>query len=122
MPPAIRTLLWRALALLALLLGLLGVFLPLLPTVPFVLVAAWAAGNGWPALETWMLDHAHLGPPLRRWRDRGVVPRRAKWAATLAMSFSTLLLALTPLPAWLKLGVAATLAVVAIWLWRRPED
>ena len=121
MPPAIRTLLWRTLALLALLLGLLGLFLPLLPSVPFVLLAAWAAGHGWPALEVWLLAHARLGPPLRRWRERGAAPRRAKWMATLAMSLSALLLALTPQPAWLKLGVAATLVAVAAWLWRRPE-
>lgn len=122
MQRALRILLWRTLALVSLLLAVLGVFLPLLPTVPFVLLSAWAGGHGWPALETWLLEHARFGPPLRRWRERGAVPRRAKWAATLAMSASVAMLALTPQPLWLKLGVAATLAVVATWLWRRPES
>ena len=54
MPPAVARLLWRLLALLSLALGALGVVLPVLPTVPFLLLAAWAAGKGWPALETWL--------------------------------------------------------------------
>lgn len=114
-------LLWRVLALLCLLLAVVGAFLPLLPTVPFVIVAAWAAGHGWPKLEAWLLRHAHLGPPLRRWRERGAVPRRAKRAAVLAMGASALLLALTPLALWLKWGAVTAIAVVAAWLWRRPE-
>jgi len=117
----VRRLFWRALALVSLLLGLAGVFLPVLPTVPFVLIAAWAAGNGWPALEAWLLNHAHLGPPLRRWRERGAVPRRAKWAATIGMSGGALTLVLLPLPIWVTVAAVTTMAVVAAWLWRRPE-
>ena len=117
----VRSLLWRALALVSLLLGLAGAFVPVLPTVPFMLVAAWAAGKGWPALEAWLLDHAHLGPPLRRWRERGAVPRRAKWAATIGMSGGALTLVLLPLPTWLKVAAVTTMAVLAAWLWRRPE-
>jgi uncharacterized membrane protein YbaN (DUF454 family) len=49
------------------------------------------------------------------------VPRRAKWAATLLMSLSATVLALSPTPLAVKLAVPAVMAVVAIWLWRRPE-
>jgi uncharacterized membrane protein YbaN (DUF454 family) len=115
------TLLWRALAVLSLSAGLLGVLLPALPTVPFVLVAAWAASRGWPALERWLLGHPRLGPPLQRWRDGGKVPRAAKWAASRMMLASALTLALLPLPMWLKVGVPAIMALTALWLWRRPE-
>ncbi|HNO41919.1 MAG TPA: DUF454 family protein, partial [Ottowia sp.] len=59
----VATLLWRALALLSLLLGGVGAMLPVLPTVPFLLLAAWAASKGWPALEIWLLNHRRLGPP-----------------------------------------------------------
>jgi uncharacterized membrane protein YbaN (DUF454 family) len=121
MPPAIRTLWWRALALASLLLALVGLILPLVPTVPFVLVSAWAAGHGWPRLETWLLEHAHLGPPLRRWRQHRAVPRRAKWAASVAMTGSAVMIVLLPQPTWLKVAIVATMAVVAAWLWRRPE-
>lgn len=117
----LRSLLWRALALLSLVLGLIGILLPVLPTVPFLLLAAWAAGKGWPALETWLLNHTHFGPHIRRWRERGAVPRRAKWLASLMMLASATGLAMTPLPLAVKIAVPAVMAAVAIWLWRRPE-
>ena len=119
--PRVRQLLWRALALLSLTLGLIGIVLPGLPTVPFVLLAAWAGGKGWPALEAWLLNHPRHGPAIRRWRDHGAVPRRAKWAATLMMGLSATVLALSPAPLMVKLAVPGVMAAVAIWLWRRPE-
>lgn len=121
MRQALTRLLWRGLALLSLALGLVGVVLPVMPTVPFLLLAAWAAGKGWPALERWMLDHAHFGPHIRRWRENGAVPRRAKWLATVMMAGSALMLVLSPLPQAVKIAVPTVMAVVAIWLWRRPE-
>ena len=118
---AAARLLWRALALLSLALGLVGAVLPVLPTVPFLLLSAWAAGKGWPALETWLLNHAHFGPHVRRWREHGAVPRRAKWLATVMMSFSAVVLAASAAPLAVKIAVPAVMAAVAIWLWHRPE-
>lgn len=117
----LKQLLWRALALVSVALGLLGMVLPVLPTVPFLLLAAWAGGKGWPALEHWLLNHPRHGPSIRRWREHGAVPRRAKWAATLMMGCSAGVLALTSAPLAVKLGVPAVMSAVALWLWRRPE-
>lgn len=116
-----RTLLWRLLAVLMLLLAAIGVALPVLPTVPFLLVAAWAAGRGWPALERWLLAHPRYGADIRRWRERGAVPRRAKWLSSLMMLGSTVLVVLSGLPLLLKWTVPLAMAAVAAWLWRRPE-
>lgn len=121
MREAATRLLWRALAVLGVVLAVIGAVLPVMPTVPFLIMAAWAGGKGWPALETWLLNHAQFGPGIRRWRERGAVPRRAKWLATLMMSGSALMLALSPLPLAVRIGVPAVMAAVAIWLWRRPE-
>lgn len=121
MLPTVRRLLWRTLALLSLALGLIGIVLPGLPTVPFVLLAAWAAGKGWPALEAWLLNHPRYGDAIRRWRDHGAVPRRAKWLASGMMSLSATVLLLSPVPLWLQIGAPALMAGVALWLWRRPE-
>lgn len=118
---ALIQLLWRTLALLCVVLGLIGVFVPGLPTVPFLLVAAWAGGRGWPALEAWLLNHPRHGEPIRRWRENGVVPRRAKWAASSMMLLSAAILGLAPVPSWLKFAVPALMAAVALWLWQRPE-
>lgn len=119
--PWIARLLWRTLAVACVALGLIGVVVPGLPTVPFLLVAAWAAGRGWPALERWLLAHPRYGPPIRQWREGGVVPRRAKWAASLMMLASAAVLLFTPAPAALKIGLPLFMAAVAFWLWRRPE-
>jgi uncharacterized protein len=119
---AAKLLAWRALALTCVALGLLGVALPGLPTVPFLLVAAWAGGRGWPRLEAWLLEHPRHGPPIRRWRERRSVPRRAKWFASAMMVLSTAVIAVSGAPAWAKIGLPCVMAVVAAWLWRRPED
>lgn len=116
-----RRLLWRLLALFALALGFIGLFLPVMPTVPFVLLAAWAAGRGWPQLEAWMLDHPRYGPPIRHWREQGAVPRKAKWLACTMMAGSALLLWFLPIPTWLRGGVYAVMFAVALWLCLRPE-
>lgn len=117
-----RRLMWRIVAVLALAFAALGVALPGLPTVPFLLVAAWAGGKGWPALEAWLLNHPRHGPAIRRWRERGAVSRRAKWMATVMMTLSAIWMAFTPAPLAAKVGVPMVMAAVAIWLWRRPED
>jgi uncharacterized membrane protein YbaN (DUF454 family) len=112
---------WRLLACISLLLGLIGVVLPGLPTVPFLLVSAWSAGKGWPRLELWLLAHPSFGPPLKRWREHGAVPRKAKYLATVMMSLSVVMLLLSTAPFWLKLALPPFLCCVAIWLWLRPE-
>lgn len=115
------TVAWRALAVACVVLGAIGIVLPVLPTVPFLLVAAWAAGKGWPRLEAWLLAHPQHGPVIRRWRDHGAVPRRAKWAASAMMLLSAVVLVLTALPLWAKWSIPALMAAVALWLWTRPE-
>ena len=112
---------WRFIACISLLLGLIGVVLPGLPTVPFLLVSAWSAGKGWPRLEIWLLAHPSFGPPLKRWREQGAVPRKAKYLAIVMMSLSVVLLLLSAAHFWLKLVLPAFLCAVAIWLWLRPE-
>lgn len=121
LPRALTLLLWRALALISLALGMVGVVLPGLPTVPFLLVAAWAGGKGWPALEQWLLQHPRYGPGLRQWRERGCVPRRAKWASSIMMALSAVLMAFMGVPRTALAVACVTMAAVALWLWRRPE-
>lgn len=72
---------WGAVAL-----GLLGVVLPVLPTTPFLLVAAFAFGKGSPRARAWLIDHAHFGPSIREWEERGAISRRAKTLAVTMMA------------------------------------
>ncbi|HMN44594.1 MAG TPA: YbaN family protein [Povalibacter sp.] len=116
-----QILLWRLTALLALGLGIIGVAIPVLPTVPFLILAAWAGGKGWPVLEQRLLAHSTYGPHIRVWRERGVIPRKAKMASTSMMAVSAIGLQFAPAPLWLRVGAPLLMLVVALWLWRQPE-
>lgn len=113
--------LWIALACAALGLALLGVVLPGLPTTPFVLVAAWAAARGSRHLHAWLLAHRLFGPVIHDWQIRGAVSRPAKRAALGTMTLCALLLLLVSPKLWMAVLGIACMAVVAGWLWRRPE-
>ncbi|EGI76354.1 YbaN family protein [Hylemonella gracilis] len=113
--------LWRLLAVICVALGIIGAFLPVMPTVVFLLVAAWAAGKGWPQLEVWLLTHPRHGASIRAWRERGAVPRRAKWAASLMMGLSSVALVASPLALWWRIGLPLGMGCIALWLWTRPE-
>lgn len=115
-------LLWRTLAIASLAVGLVGIVVPVLPTVPFILVAAWAAGRGWPQLERWLLAHPVYGPMTRRWRERRAIPRYAKWLATVSMTVSGIVVALFVGPLLLRVGVPTLMALVAAWMWTRPDE
>ncbi len=116
------TLMWRGITVVSLGLGLIGLALPVMPTVPFLVVSAWAASKGWPAFEIWLLNHRLFGPPILQWRQRGAVPRAAKWYSTLMMAASAIgMQFFEPIPLWLRIAAPAVMLAVAVWLWRRPE-
>lgn len=112
---------WWLLAYASLGLGLIGIVIPGLPTVPFVLLAAFAAARGSRQLHRRLLAHAQFGPIIRDWESQGAVSRRAKWLATIMMSACAVLLFLTAPQAWMAATGTAIMALVATWLWRRPE-
>ncbi|MFZ5656366.1 MAG: YbaN family protein [Pseudomonadota bacterium] len=112
---------WWLLAYVALALGLVGIVLPGLPTVPFVLLSAYAAARGSRRLHDRLLADPRFGPMIRDWQAQGAVSRRAKWLASLTMSLAALLMFLTAPRAWMAGVGTAIMAVVATWLWLRPE-
>jgi uncharacterized membrane protein YbaN (DUF454 family) len=118
--PLVRWL-YLSLALLCLALGVVGIFLPVLPTTPFILLAAWAATRSSPRLLRWLEQHRAFGPLLRDWRRGGVVRRPSKWAASVVMGASAVLLLLY-VPCWAALLAMACMACVLAWLWFRPEQ
>lgn len=113
--------LWIALAYAALGVGLIGIVLPGLPTTPFILVAAWAAAKGSKRLHAWLLSHRVFGPMVGDWQTRGAVSRSAKRLAILMMLLCAALMFLTAPKLWMAATGSAFMAVVALWLWRRPE-
>lgn len=105
----------------ALLLGMVGVFLPVVPTVPFLLVAVWCFGRSSPRLKAAIMRNETLGPPLRRWFERGAVSRPAKMLSSGAMAAGFAAAALLGVaPVVLAMQGTVCLAV-AIYIWTRPD-
>lgn len=116
-----RILFWRSLVILFLILAFIGALLPGMPTTVFLILAAWAASKGWPALDIWLTNHPKHGHLIREWRANRTIPRRAKVIAIGMMLVSGLLMLLTPAPFLVKVFTDSVMLIVAIWMWTRPE-
>lgn len=70
----------------ALTLGVIGIALPVLPTTPFVILAAFAFGNGSPRLQKRLHDHATFGPIIADWNATGAIAPKYKAIAIIMMT------------------------------------
>jgi len=102
-------------------LALLGAVLPGLPCTEFVLLSAWAASRSSPRLSRWLERHRLFGPLLRDWRDGGVISRRSKTVASLAMLGCLGLLLWHQPPAWVLACAVGGMGCGALFIWSRPE-
>ncbi|WP_295809139.1 YbaN family protein [uncultured Nitratireductor sp.] len=118
-----KRILLLVMGLLMLLLALVGAFLPIMPTTIFLILAAWFFARSSPALERKLLEHPKFGPVLRNWRDRGVMPRRAKLLAAGGIATGYVLFILIYAPGLtLAVAIAAAMGAIAVWIALRPED
>lgn len=102
--------------------GFVGAFLPVLPTTPFLILAAWAYSKGSQRFEQWLLHHPVMGPPIRAWREHGVIPTRAKVISLFMMAISlTVAMSFPTIPWWGKVGSAATILGAGIFVATRPS-
>lgn len=113
--------LWLTIGIVALVLGITGIILPLVPATLFMVLAAWAFSKSSPRLQSWILSHSYIGPPVVDWRKHGVIRRGAKIAALAGIFFSVGLAMLLRIPAALLAGQVIVLAAVALFIWTRPE-
>jgi uncharacterized protein len=117
----IRRIAYLSAGIISVALGAIGAFLPLLPTVPFLILAAFCFARSNPVWEQKLLNHPRYGATLRAWREKGVVSRRAKLAATGAFVMSAVLgFAMLSVP-WSLIPLCVGL-VCGTWLWLRPEE
>jgi uncharacterized membrane protein YbaN (DUF454 family) len=103
-------------------LGVIGAFLPILPTTPFLLLAVGCFARSSPRLEAWLMNHPTFGPPLRNWREKGAISKRAKISAVtlMAASYAIFWLGTSP-PLWRAVLVAAVMIGPAIFMLTRPN-
>ncbi len=112
--------LWTMAGLMFVGIGAVGAVLPLLPTVPFLLLALFCFARGNPAWEARLLAHPTYGPLLLDWRQRRAIPRRAKWAALIAMGISVAITAFTAGWPWVLIPLGV-MALSGTWIWTRHE-
>lgn len=112
---------WTTLGFLSLGLGLVGIVVPLMPTVVFMILAAFCFAKSSDRMFVWLTTHPRLGPPINDWRERGAIAQRAKWIASLSMAAVFLVSVAAGFAAVLLWVQAVVLAVVALFIWTRPE-
>jgi len=101
-------------------LGVLGILLPLLPTTPFLLLAAFCFSRGSERLQRWLVEHPRLGPPIRDWRERRAISKKAKLMAGVAMILVVMLAALAGAPPAVLIIQVVVLALVGAFVFTRP--
>lgn len=112
---------WAAAGLICVALGTIGLFLPFLPTVPFLLAAGFFFGKSSVRLHRWLLAHQVLGPPIRRWNERGAISRKAKIFASGSCAAALLMSAGLGFSARVIGVQAIALAGVMVFIWTRPD-
>lgn len=118
--PERRSLFYLIFAYLCVGLGFIGAFLPLLPTTPFLLLAAWAAPRGSPALHRWLYEHPRFGAVLIAWEQSRAVSTRAKWTACCLMTLSWVIMYLQT-TGWIIPAITGALFIaISAFLITRP--
>ncbi|MES9942129.1 MAG: YbaN family protein [Candidatus Thiodiazotropha sp. 6PLUC2] len=103
-------------------LGVIGIVLPLMPTTIFWIGAVWCWSRSAPHLTKRILAHPRFGQPVYLFITYGQMTRTGKWMSLVGMTVGFALFQLLGNPGWpISLGVCLILALVAIWLWQRPE-
>lgn len=114
--------LFKSLGALFVVIGLIGAVVPLLPTTIFFILAASCFARSSPELERWIMEHPHIGPPVRAWRDHGVITPRSKMAAYIGMTIGYAVFLYTASPGWtLAIVVALGFLVCAAIVASRPS-
>ena len=101
--------------------GIVGVFLPLVPGTLFLIMAAACFTRSSPRFEAWLLDHPRFGAAVRRWRETGGMPRRAKIFACVSLAVSWLILVAIDASTFTLTACLAIFLAVGFYVASRPS-
>ena len=118
---SLRKTIYLILGWLAVGLGAIGILLPVLPTTPFMILAAFLFTKGSPRARAWLVEHAHFGPHIRNWEDRGAIAPRAKRMAVAAMAAVFVVSLVLQLTWWVLLIQGVCMGGAAIFILTRPS-
>ena len=113
--------LYFALGLVCVTLGLIGVVVPGMPTTIFMIIALWAFARSSQRFHDWLWNHPRFGPTLAAWSAHRVVPRTAKWAASIMMAASIALMIAVQVPWPATIFTAVICAGVLAYILPKPE-
>lgn len=112
---------WVSLGLLCVFLGVVGLFLPFLPTAPFLLAAAFFFSRSSKRLHDWLLNHDHLGPPIRDWQEKRAISFRSKVLASISILLAGAVSPVVGIPMNIVLIQWVILLPVTVFIWTRPS-
>ena len=110
-----------ALAYVSLAVGIVGIVVPGLPTTPLVLLAALHGERGSPQRRSSVRHTTTLSPMGTSWEAERTVSAKPMGLAKILMSVCAPIRCVWG-PGMRIIGTTvAIMAIVAVWLWRRPE-
>jgi len=101
-------------------LGIAGIFLPVMPSTVFFILAAILFARSNPVWEAKIMNHPQIGPPIRAFRERGAIGRKAKIAAVAAMTISSVASFFLLRSVWAYVP-GAVCALCAVFILTRPS-
>jgi len=101
-------------------LGIIGAFLPVMPTTVFLIVAAIIFAKSNPAWEAKIMAHPRYGPPIRDFRERGVIGPKARAFALGGMAVSSVISYFLIDGPW-AFAPAVICGVCALYILSRPS-
>jgi hypothetical protein len=102
-------------------LGFLGMLLPVLPTTPFLILSAYFFSKGSKSAHSWILSRPYFGKIIKDWENYGVIRKKAKIQAVLAiLVFFTFSIIFTEL-AFVKISLCLIGPAIIYFIISRPS-